>query len=91
MDRAITMRGMCTWQEERRLTDNLTLHYKRVMYIVEPTEQAHAARGKRVLVVESNDGEVRIEYRGIVPQDYNPDRIVFRLDATGTITQIDCG
>lgn len=24
-----------TWQEGRRLTDNLTLHYKRVMYIME--------------------------------------------------------
>lgn len=37
-------------------------------------------------------GEYRVvEYRGIEPQDYNPDRIVFRLDATGTITKIDCG
>lgn len=32
-----------------------------------------------------------IEYRGIVPQDYNPMRIVFRLDATGNIQRVDCG
>ncbi|TGN48000.1 hypothetical protein E4L95_18925 [Paracoccus liaowanqingii] len=32
-----------------------------------------------------------VEFRGIEPQDYDPNRIVFRLDATGTITQIDCG
>ena len=32
-----------------------------------------------------------VEYRGIEPQDYDPDRLVFRLDATGTITKIDCG
>lgn len=53
-----------SWQEERRLTTNLTLHYKRVMYVVEPGAAAEAARGKRVLVVESEDGAVRIEYRG---------------------------
>lgn len=32
-----------------------------------------------------------VEYRGIEPQDYDPNRIVFRLDAAGTITSIDCG
>lgn len=32
-----------------------------------------------------------VEYRGIEPQVYDPNRIVFRLDAAGTITQIDCG
>ncbi|MBM3605223.1 MAG: hypothetical protein FJX25_10855 [Alphaproteobacteria bacterium] len=32
-----------------------------------------------------------VEYRGIEPQDYDPNRIVFRLDAAGTITNIDCG
>lgn len=52
-----------TWQEERRLTDNLTLHYKRVMYIVEEGPAADAARGKRVAVIESEDGSVRLEYR----------------------------
>jgi hypothetical protein len=29
-----------TWQEQRRVTQNLTLHYKRVMYLLEPTELA---------------------------------------------------
>lgn len=32
-----------------------------------------------------------VEYRGIEPQDYNPQRIVFRLDASGNIYNIDCG
>lgn len=31
------------------------------------------------------------EYRGIEPQEYVPDRIVFRLDAAGNISNIDCG
>lgn len=32
-----------------------------------------------------------IEFRGIEPQDYNPKRVIFRLDAAGNINQIDCG
>ncbi|RMC36579.1 hypothetical protein [Paracoccus alkanivorans] len=32
-----------------------------------------------------------VEHRGIEPQDYDPNRIVFRLDASGNIYNIDCG
>lgn len=32
-----------------------------------------------------------VEFRGIEPQEYNPQRIVFRLDAGGNIYNIDCG
>ncbi len=32
-----------------------------------------------------------VQWRGIEPQDYNPARIVFRLDASGKIYNIDCG
>ena len=32
-----------------------------------------------------------VEFRGIEPQEYNPLRIVFRLDAAGNIYNIDCG
>ena len=32
-----------------------------------------------------------VEYRGIEPQEYDPLRIVFRLDASGNIYNIDCG
>lgn len=32
-----------------------------------------------------------VEYRGIEPQDYDPNRIVFRLDSAGNIYNIDCG
>jgi transposase len=54
-----------TWQEERRLTGSLTLHYKRVMYVVDPDcEAAKMARGKRVLVRESQAGEIVIEHHG---------------------------
>lgn len=32
-----------------------------------------------------------VEFRGIEPQEYDPLRIVFRLDASGNIYNIDCG
>ncbi len=32
-----------------------------------------------------------VEYRGIEPQEYDPNRIVFRLDSTGLISGVDCG
>lgn len=32
-----------------------------------------------------------VEFRGIEPQEYNPQRIVFRLDQAGNIQNIDCG
>lgn len=32
-----------------------------------------------------------VDYRGIEPQEYDPLRIVFRLDAAGNIQNIDCG
>ena len=57
---------MFTWQEDRRLTGSLTLHYKRVMYVVDQDgEAAKLARGKRVLVRENQAGEIVIEHRGL--------------------------
>ena len=32
-----------------------------------------------------------VEFRGIEPQEYDPNRIVFRLDGTGLISGVDCG
>lgn len=59
-----TLDRVFTWQEERRVTQNLTLHYKRIMYLLEPSDLARAAAGKKVVVRETSDGEVIIEYKG---------------------------
>ncbi|KFI25583.1 hypothetical protein [Paenirhodobacter enshiensis] len=32
-----------------------------------------------------------VEWRGIEPQIYNPERVVFRLDQNGNVFNIDCG
>jgi transposase len=54
-----------TWQEERRVTAQLTVHHKRTMYILEPSEEAKAAAKKRVTVVEYEDGRVSIRFQGV--------------------------
>jgi transposase len=53
------------WKEERTLSQALTLQYDKVMFILEPSEQAKAAIGKRVTVVDYPDGRLAIRYRGV--------------------------
>src|SRR5205823_9502240 len=53
------------WKEERTLSQALTLQYDKVMFILEPSEQAKAAIGKRVTVVDYPDGRLSIRYRGV--------------------------
>jgi hypothetical protein len=47
---------------ERKLSLNLTLSYKKTLYLVEPDDFTNTLRGKRVEVVEAEDGSVRIRY-----------------------------
>ena len=51
-----------TWQEERTLTANLVVHYKRVSYLVTPNEQTRVLGGKRVRIFEWEDGTVEIRH-----------------------------
>ena len=53
-----------TWKEERTLSRALTLQYDKVLFILEPSEQAKAAIGKRVTVVDYPDGRLAILYKG---------------------------
>ncbi len=52
------------WKEQRRLTNNLALHYKRMLFVVEETPAALAARGQLVDVHETIDGTVHVSHRG---------------------------
>jgi hypothetical protein len=49
-----------SWQEERTLSRNLTVHFKRVTYLVEPGPDTSPLGGKRVRVYEWEDGRVEI-------------------------------
>jgi transposase len=53
-----------TWQEERTMTRNLVVHFKRLTYLIVPSPQALALAGRRVLVHESADGGVEIRCEG---------------------------
>ncbi|MGH8163257.1 MAG: ISNCY family transposase, partial [Rhodanobacteraceae bacterium] len=52
------------WREQRTVTRNLTLHYDRMMLILEPTPQARALARKTVEVVNYPDGRFAIRYMG---------------------------
>jgi len=53
------------WKEERTLSQALTLQYDKVIFILEPSERAKAAIGKRVTVVDYPDGRLAIRYKGV--------------------------
>src|ERR1700731_4342268 len=53
------------WKEERTLSQALTLQYDKVIFILEPSEQAQAAIGKRVAIVDHPDGRLSIRYNGV--------------------------
>ena len=53
-----------TWQVERTLSQALTLQYDKVLFILEPSETAQSAIGKRVTVVDYPDGRIAFRYQG---------------------------
>ena len=53
------------WKEERTLSQALTLRYDKVMFILQPSEQAKAAIGKRVIVFDYPDGRLSIRHNGV--------------------------
>jgi len=51
-----------TWQEERKLSRDLTFHYNRVMYLVEPGPETLPLAGQRCRVHEHEDGHVEVRH-----------------------------
>ena len=49
------------WREERTVTHNLTLHYDRMMLILEPTPRARSLARKKVEVVNYPDGRFAVQ------------------------------
>ena len=52
-------------KEERTLSRALTLQYDKVVFVLAPTDQAKAAIGKRVTVLDYPDGRLSIRYKGV--------------------------
>ena len=53
------------WKEERTLSQALTLQYDKVVFILEPSEHAKTAIGKRLTIVDYPDGRLAIRYQGV--------------------------
>ena len=52
------------WREERTVTHNLTLHYDRMMLLLDPTPLARSLVRKKVEVVNYPDGRFAIQFNG---------------------------
>ena len=53
------------WREERTVTHNLTLHYDRMMLILDPTPLARGLVRKKVVVVNYADGRFAVQFNGM--------------------------
>ncbi len=53
------------WRETRTLTSNLTVHYRRHLYLLESSPKAYSLRGKLVEVHETDEGEITIQHGGV--------------------------
>jgi hypothetical protein len=53
-----------TWQEERKLSKNLTLHYKRVTSLVEPGLETLPLAGERCRIHEHEEGRIEVRNAG---------------------------
>jgi hypothetical protein len=54
------------WREQRKVTQNLTLHYERKMYLLEDTPEARRTIQKYVDVVQYPDGRIEVQTAGRV-------------------------
>jgi hypothetical protein len=54
-----------TTRHERTVSANLTVHYDRMMLILDPTPLSRPLAGKRVMIVNYPDGAFAIQHQGI--------------------------
>jgi hypothetical protein len=53
------------WREQRTVTANLTLHYNKVLFLLEPNKITRAAARQRVTVHDYPDGRLAIRWKGV--------------------------
>ena len=52
------------WKEERTLTNNLTVQYDKVLFMLEPNEVTRPLTRQRVTIVDYPDGRIAIRHKG---------------------------
>ena len=55
---------MFAWKEERTLTNNLTVQYDKVLFMLEPNEATRPLARQRVTIVDYPDGRIAIRHKG---------------------------
>jgi len=58
------LESIFSWQEERMLTANLVVHFKRMTYLIEPSPDTLPLGGQRVRVHQWADGRIEIRAAG---------------------------
>ncbi len=53
-----------TWQEDRKISQALTLHYRRGVYLIDPGPLTRGLRGQRCRVHAYADGRLEIRHEG---------------------------
>ncbi len=59
-----TLEDALTWREERTVSQALTLQYDKVLFILDPTEEAQDAIGKRVTIIDYPNGRLVVRHKG---------------------------
>lgn len=54
-----------SWQEQRTVSNSLSVQYDRVMYLLEPNELTTTLRRKQVMVFDHPDGTIELKHDGI--------------------------
>jgi Winged helix-turn helix len=62
---AVDLSEVLAWREERTVTKNLTLHYDRMMLMLDPTPLARGLVRKTVDVVNYPDGRFAVQFEGV--------------------------
>lgn len=53
------------WKEERTVTNNLTVQYDQVMFLIEPSPSTRPLARQRVTVIDYTDGRIALRHGGI--------------------------
>ncbi len=61
---AVDLVEILAWREERTVTQNLTLHYDRMMLLLDPTPLVRGLARKTVEVVNYPDGRFAVQFNG---------------------------
>lgn len=74
------------WEETRKVTKSLSVHYNKVMFILDDSPFARTAIGKLVTVCDFPDGRVEIQHEGVsLPyQTYDKLRRVSQAEVVGS-------